>query len=154
VSGARSLLAAAAALLACARGAPSPAPLDPATEACASCRMVVSDPRTAAQLVAPGEEPRFFDDLGCLRRHLAAAAPPRGAVAYVADHRTGAWVRADRAVYTLQPRVETPMGSHLLAHADAASRDADPAVVGGSPRAPGELFGPGGPPASEAGRSP
>jgi copper chaperone NosL len=141
-------------LIACARGEPSPAALDPRTEACAFCRMAVSDPRSAAQLVAPGEEPRFFDDVGCLGRHLAASPPPRGAVAFVADHRTGAWVRADRAVYTHQPTVETPMGSHLLAHADAASRDADPAARGGSERSARDVFGPGGAPAGESGRRP
>lgn len=127
-------------LAACSRGEPAPAALDPLTEACASCRMAVSDPRSAAQLVAPGEEPRFFDDIGCLRGYLAASPPPRGAVAFVADHRTGAWVRADRAVYTLQPAAETPMGSHLLAHSDAASREADPAARGGRALAYGEVF--------------
>lgn len=141
------------ALLACARGEPSPAALDPRTETCAFCRMAVSDPRTAAQLVAPGEEPRFFDDIGCLGRHLAASPAPRGAAAFVADHRTGAWVRADRAVYTLQPAVETPMGSHLLAHADAGSRDADPAARGGSARSARDVFGPAGPP-GDGGRRP
>ncbi len=137
---------------ACSRGEPSPAKLDPRTEACAFCRMAVSDPRSAAQLVAPGEEPRFFDDIGCLTGHLAASPPPRGAVAFVADHRTGAWARADRAVYTHQPAVETPMGSHLLAHADAASRDADAAARGGSERSARDVFGPSGPPSGESGR--
>ena len=31
-----------------------------------SCRMAVSAAGVAAQVVAPGEEPRFFDDIGCL----------------------------------------------------------------------------------------
>jgi copper chaperone NosL len=136
---------------ACPRGEPSPAKLDPRTEACAFCRMAVSDPRSAAQLVAPGEEPLFFDDIGCLRGRLAASPPPRGAAAFVADHRTGAWVRAERAVYTHQPAVETPMGSHLLAHSDAASRDADPAARGGRPVAAGEALGAGAGQAGESG---
>src|SRR5262249_46857086 len=112
-----------------------------------SCRMAVSEARFAAQIVAPFEEPRFFDDVGCLGRFVEGAyrlAP--GAVAYVADHRTRAWVRADAAVYTLVPSLATPMGSHLLAHADAASRDADPDAAGGSPRSATQVFGPGGAP--------
>ncbi|HXX29207.1 MAG TPA: nitrous oxide reductase accessory protein NosL, partial [Myxococcaceae bacterium] len=100
------------AALACTRGSPDPAPLDPRNDACASCRMLVSDPRTAAQLVAPGEEPLFFDDVGCLARYLAEHPGRRGAVAYVADHRTGAWVQASSAEYILQASVATPMGSH------------------------------------------
>jgi hypothetical protein len=68
----------------------------------------------------------------------------------VADHQTRAWVRADGAVYTRIPGLATPMGSHLTAHASVASRDADPAVRGGTQVAPAELFGPGGAPAGGA----
>ena len=131
---------------ACSRQPPAPAALDTRTESCARCRMMVSDARFAAQLAAPSEEPRFFDDLGCLRDWLRdAGGPPRGAVAYVADHRTRRWVPAAAAVYVRAPAVETPMGSHLLAYADAASRDADPAARGGSPVAAAEVLGPAAP---------
>ncbi len=130
-------------ILACSRGTPGPAPLDTRVEACARCRMAVSDARFAAQLVAPSEEPRFFDDVGCLRDFLRDARnPPRGATAFVADHRTRAWVPAAVAVYTLAPSIDTPMASHLLAHADDASRDADPAARAGRRLTAGEVFGP------------
>ncbi len=33
------------------------------------------------------------------------------------------------------------MGSHLIAHADAASRDADPAAVNCEAKSPAEVFG-------------
>ena len=124
----------AAGTLACHGGPPPPAPLDTKTELCASCRMPVSDARLAAQIVRRGEEARFFDDLGCLARALAAAPvdSPDAAV-YVADHRAGGWIRRETAVFTRVPGFDTPMGSHLLAHADAASRDADPAARGGGP---------------------
>ena len=38
------------------------------------------------------------------------------------------------------------MSSHVIAHADAASRDQDPDREGGTPVALDELFGPAGPP--------
>jgi copper chaperone NosL len=115
--------------------------------------MSVSAARFAAQIVEPGEEPRFFDDIGCLRDYLRSGARPGpGAVAYVADHRTSSWVRADRAVYTRVDTLETPMGSHLIAHADQASRDQDPAARGGAAVTPAELFGPDGPPAGTRAR--
>jgi copper chaperone NosL len=141
------LLALVAALPACRAGAPGPAALDTRNDACAFCRMAASDARFAAQLVAPAEEPRFFDDIGCLRSWLAQQSSlPGGAVAYVADHRTRAWVRADLAVYTKAEGVETPMSSHLIAHADAASRDADPDARRGTPLSAAGLFGPAGVP--------
>lgn len=109
--------------------------------------MSVSDPRLAAQLAAASEEPKFFDDIGCLRDYLLhAGGRPDGRIAYVADHRTKGWVPATRAFYTKSPRTETPMGSHLIAHADAASRDADPDARGGTPVTATEILGPAGPP--------
>ena len=106
--------------------------------------MAVSSAVFASQLVAPGELPRFFDDLGCLADYLKAGKAPAGATAFVADHRTKAWVRADRAVYTRVPGLETPMGSHAIAHADAASRDADPDARTGAPLTRRSSSGPAG----------
>lgn len=135
------------ALAACARGPAHPGALDTRNDACAHCRMAVSDASFAAQLAAPGEEPRFFDDLGCLRDYLRAQQRlPRGAVAFVADHRTREWVRATGALFTRNEALRTPMSSHLVAHAGAASREADPASAGGTPVGVAEVFGPAGPP--------
>lgn len=143
----RWLAALALASSACARGSAEPAPVDTRNDGCASCRMAVSDARFAAQLAAPGEEPKFFDDVGCLARYLAGKPPlARGAVAFVADHRTREWVRASRAVFTRRESLATPMASHLVAHAGASSRDADPVATGGTPVSGAELFGPEGPP--------
>jgi copper chaperone NosL len=94
--------------------------------------MVVSDPRLGGQLVTRGEEPLFFDDIGCLRDYRKAHPEVRAASAFVADHRTGKWVPAERAVYVRTTKLWTPMGSQLIAYADAASRDADPASSGGA----------------------
>jgi copper chaperone NosL len=135
---------------ACGGGAPEPAALDTRNEQCASCRMAVSDAHFSSQLVAPGELPRFFDDLGCLADYLKAGKAPAGAMAFVADHRTKAWIRADRAVYTRVAGLATPMGSHVIAHADAASRDADADARTGTPVAAAELFGPAGLPTGGA----
>ncbi len=143
-------LATAVFAVACSGGEPQPAALDTRNEQCASCRMAVSDARFAAQIVAPGELPRFFDDVGCLGDFVRAGKAPAGSVAFVADHRTKAWVRAERASFTRVPGLETPMSSHVVAHADALSRDQDPVTKGGTAVAPGELFGPGGPPAGAA----
>ena len=140
-------LALSLAATACTGGPPAPAALDTRNETCAHCRMAVSDARFAAQLVAPREEPRFFDDVGCLRDWLRAArSTPPGAVAYVADHRTKAWLRAARATYARVDALETPMGSRLVAHADAGSRAADPAAAGGTPLTAAEVFSPALPP--------
>ena len=111
--------------------------------------MSVSDPLLAAQLAAPAEEPKFFDDIGCLRDFVRErSARPAGLIAYAADHRTKAWVPAARAVFTKCLADSTPMGPHLIAHADTASRDADPDARGGTPVTLADIFGPAGPPSA------
>lgn len=128
-------------------GPPPPATLDKGNESCGYCRMTVSDRRFAGQIVAPGEQPLFFDDIGCLGNHVKSATGlPRGAIAYVADHQTEAWVTAKEATYTRVERIATPMGSHLIAHATAAGRDADPAAQDGAQAGLQDIFGPAGPP--------
>jgi copper chaperone NosL len=126
----------------CTGGPPPPAPLDTAHDNCRFCRMIVSDQRFAGQIVAAGEEPLFFDDLGCLHDYVQGASSlPVGAFAYVADHRTGRWVAGGRAVFTRVPGLSTPMNGGIVAHADRASRDSDAAGRGGTAVAASDVIG-------------
>jgi len=108
---------------------PEPATLDPHADACGSCRMIVADQHFASQIVAPNEEPRFFDDFGCLQRYLAQHPLPAGAVIFVADHRTGEWITAEAAVYSRADGLAAPMGSHIVAHRSIPSKQADPSAA-------------------------
>lgn len=137
--------------MACSREV-APATLDTANTLCGSCRMAVSDVRFAAQIAAPGAEPVFFDDIGCLRDYLVQPGLrlPEGAVAFVADHRTREWTRAADAVYTNAARITTPMGSGLIAHADDGSRRQDADTAAGTRMTPAEVFGAAGPPKGAA----
>ena len=129
-------------LAACDGGADGPAPLDTKNDACAWCRMSVSDLRFAAQLTAPGHEPKFFDDAGCLRDWLKAPREEAPWTAWVTDHRTKEWVKATDALFTRNPSVQTPMNSGLVAWSGAASRDQDPTGKGGAPIPFTEVIGP------------
>lgn len=133
---------AAAVLAACGGGVEGPAPVDTKNDACAWCRMSVSDLRFAAQLTAPGHEPKLFDDAGCLRDWLKEPRESAPWTAWLSDHRTKEWVKATDAVLVLDPAVQTPMSSGLLAWASASSREMDPAGKGGTPVAIGEVIGP------------
>ena len=81
-------------------------------EACAHCRMLVSEPAFAAQIVEP-RRALHFDDPGCLLAHLGA-----GTVAselWFHHHRPGEdrWLRGDRVGF--RPVARTPMGYGLAA---------------------------------------
>ena len=126
----------------CSGSSLEPASLDTRNDQCRNCRMAVSDRHFAAQIVAPGEEPLFFDDIGCLREFAAERSNlAAGAVAFVADHRTAEWVDAARALYTENHAVSTPMNSGLMAHRDSQSRNQDPAARGGQPVSAGDILG-------------
>jgi copper chaperone NosL len=134
------LLSACLVFASCAAGAAPPETIALGQEACAQCRMVIVSRMTAAQIVAPGEEPRFFDEIGCLRDYLASGRLTGDARIYVADHRTGDWIDAERAVFT-HTAVSTPMTTGLLAHANEGSRNADAAAHGGEPIAASAILG-------------
>ena len=108
---------------------------------CAFCRMTISNLRLAAEVIAPGEEPRFYDDIGCLANDLRQRAAPAAARAFVADFNTGALIPAAEAVYTRDASLATPMSSHFVAHATTAARDADDRVRGGTPVSAADVFG-------------
>jgi copper chaperone NosL len=112
-------------------GALEPVAVDLGRDACGHCRMAIVSTATAAEIVAAGEEPRLFDDLGCLRDFVSTTPVASDAAVFVADHRTAAWVDARHAVFT-KTTLQTPMGSGLVAHADTASREQDPAARGGA----------------------
>jgi copper chaperone NosL len=123
----------------CATGPAPPADLDTQNDACSVCRMMVSDRRLAAQIASAGQEPRFFDDLGCLASFLNDRPAQGGETVYVADHRTGEWTAATKAIFSRLPRASTPMGSGLIAHTDANSKALDDRAAGSTSVA-AELF--------------
>jgi copper chaperone NosL len=128
-------------LTACGGGVAGPVALQPGTP-CGHCRMTVVDPKLASQLVGAGEEPRFFDDLGCLAAYLAAhPADPESRV-YVADHASGEWLDARRALYGRDVALATPMNSHLFAHASTTARSADMTVHDTGILTPAVVFAP------------
>lgn len=129
---------------ACGSSGPAPADLAGGQEACGFCRMTVSQPEFASQVVAPGELPLFFDDLACLNNYLTSTPErPADAVIYVADHQTKAWIRAETALFSRVAAVSTPMGSHLMAHESSHSRAADVTAAGAEPVALDAVIPPG-----------
>jgi copper chaperone NosL len=76
---------------------------------CAHCRMLVSDPRFAAQLVTHDHERLFFDDPGCLADYMRAHAR---AVERAWVHMDSAWISTDGARFSAG--ASSPMGYGFL----------------------------------------
>lgn len=105
---------------ACSASPPLPDTIRTGDDACAQCRMTVLSLKTAAQIVAPGAEPLFFDDLRCLNDFRERTAIAADAVVFVVDHATGDWIDERDAVVS-RAHEQTPMGSGLIASRRTAS---------------------------------
>jgi copper chaperone NosL len=84
--------------------------------------MLVSREDQSAEWIAAGEEPRFYDDIGCLATDRWSA--PGRSARFVHVGRT--WSFAETVFYARPPGVSTPMGYDTNAFAtreEAASRD-------------------------------
>ena len=115
-------------LLAACSGEPEtgPASVTWDRDACARCRMVLSDRHHAAQIRVPPDEGRKrstvykFDDIGCavlwLDQQTWKAGP--AVETWVIDHRDGQWIDARTAYYL--PGRTTPMEYGLVAQRDPA----------------------------------
>jgi hypothetical protein len=75
-------------------------------QACDHCRMLLSEPRYAAQVLTEESERLYFDDIGCMASYLVKRSV-RFRHAWV-HAEGGGWVDAQRARYRTD--ATTPMG--------------------------------------------
>lgn len=88
--------------------------------------MMISTEKGSSQIVSAREDTRFYDDLACLRADWPAHS--QDAAAFVRVDLAGAteWKDAMAAFYARPAGAQTPMGSGIVAFADAgAARAAD-----------------------------
>jgi copper chaperone NosL len=83
-------------------------------EACAHCRMIISDERFAAARVSADGQALKFDDIGCLLKHEANEVQPAAAY-WVHDFRGPEWLTDGGAIFVHSANVASPMGHGLAA---------------------------------------
>lgn len=88
-------------------------------EACAQCRMLISEARYAAALAGASGEVEKFDDIGCLVRYRARH-PGTAKHVWVHDFVSDRWLEASSAFFVQSRELGTPMGSGLVALATLA----------------------------------
>jgi copper chaperone NosL len=108
------------ALLACSETT-GPAELAFNSESCAYCRMVIADKRFPSQIVGAREDPKFFDDLDCLARHVREHPLAEGARVFVTDYKNSTWIAAGKADFFRCANMASPMNSGLIASAKGGS---------------------------------
>src|SRR5581483_12057425 len=105
----RLTMLAAAALVAC--GTPTPRPIALNEDACAYCRMTISDPRFGGEIVTRTGRVETFDSIECLASWVSATDASSIASIYVMDFdRPGRLVNATAAGFLRDFPVRGPMG--------------------------------------------
>ncbi|HEX7069479.1 MAG TPA: nitrous oxide reductase accessory protein NosL [Rhodothermales bacterium] len=97
---------------------PSPRPVVEGRDACAHCKMKVTDARFAAELITRKGKVHVFDSIECLAVHVADAVVPLEDVhsAWVTDFADAEnFLRAAEAQYVRAESVRSPMGMNLAA---------------------------------------
>lgn len=104
-------------LIACESKPRGPVPLD-ANDACASCRMAISERRYAAELLDHEGNIYKFDDIACMLRFAHShGLQISNTTFYVTDYANSKdWLDARNAYFTqLQSSVSSPMASGVVA---------------------------------------
>ena len=100
-------------------GSESPKPVDIFPEdMCAHCRMAVSDPKFASEIITTNEVFKF-DDLACLEAFKQRRNDLRIEASYVKDYESAQWLKIENAI-RVTTGVFTPMGSGIVAFADSS----------------------------------
>lgn len=85
---------------------------------CVLCLMGLADQKYSAQSINSRGDVLWYDDLGCLIFYMESPDWERyggdEAVSYIADSKTGEWLRVEEAWYTYGD--QTPMGYGYAAH--------------------------------------
>lgn len=107
--------------LGCGAEADGPPRIEEDRSACAHCGMLVSERVFAAAYRAPGQEPRVFDDIACLRAAARREADPRALTYWFHDADSREWIEGRRTTFVQSEQLKTPMSGGMIAFADAGA---------------------------------
>lgn len=85
---------------------------------CSQCRMAISEPVFASEIITTDGEVFKFDDLGCLEKFREKSSEYKIAATFVKDYETKNWLPYEHSTI-VQTSLQTPMGSGKIAVADS-----------------------------------
>ncbi|SFJ03164.1 copper chaperone NosL [Kaistella treverensis] len=91
---------------------------------CDNCKMTISEPKYATQLLTEKGRVYKFDDIACLRDYEATNPENTGsATVYVADFPSGKFVESSTATFIKGGQIKSPMGGNTQAYSDKAAAE-------------------------------
>jgi copper chaperone NosL len=102
-------------------------------DACAQCRMVISDARFGGEAITKNGRVMTFDSVECLAAYARSSPPGTVAGLYVIDvQHPGTFVRADSAGFLRGALIGSPMGGGIVALGSGALAEQQRPMLGGS----------------------
>jgi copper chaperone NosL len=102
--------------------AQGPKPIRLNKDACAYCKMTITDAQFAAQLITPKNRHYLFDDITCMLSYQNENEEATNSQFYIADFcRPSAFVDAKAALYLESDSLRSPMGGNTAAFAEPDS---------------------------------
>ncbi len=129
-----SLLAAAFAITTAIGCSSGPEPIRYGKDACAACKMTLTDKRFGAEIVTQKGKAFIFDDLNCLTSFLKGGTVFESDVAQIVSvdfNHTGAFVDVQKAFFLQNDAIKSPMRGDIASFSTAQDRDALKAQIGG-----------------------
>lgn len=91
---------------------------------CDNCRMTISEPKYATQLITEKGRLYKFDDISCLNDYeVSNTETTANAKKYVADFPSGKFIESSTATLIKGGDIKSPMGGNTQAYQDKAAAD-------------------------------
>jgi len=84
---------------------------------CAACRMAISSPEFASEIINVDGTVVKFDDLRCFENYRKTHTPYEFAAIFIMNYDTKQWISFGKSI-VIQTSIETPMGSGQVAVGD------------------------------------
>ncbi len=120
------------ALLSVACGAATPREIAVGQDQCNYCRMEITDPKFATQVILTTGKIQVFDAVDCLAGYVRGNPAEQIKSVWVADVTNGDFVQAERAGFLLDASLRGPMG-RIVAFGSPDEARAAVATYGGTP---------------------
>ncbi|MCW5849308.1 MAG: nitrous oxide reductase accessory protein NosL [Anaerolineae bacterium] len=113
-------------------GEPQPPEIVYGRDVCDRCGMIMDEPRFAAAVVLADGQTLKYDDLGEMLLQHGTAARETVRAWFVHDYHSEQWVRGEKALYVISPKLRTPMGFGVAAFAERPDAEAFAATMSGT----------------------
>ena len=109
---------------------PQPPEIAYGQDVCDACGMVIDQPKFAAATLLKNGATRKFDDIGDMIAYHMDHPDQQVAAYFAHDYATEKWLRAEKAFFVMDKRIQSPMGHGLVVFGNEAAAEEFAATLG------------------------